>query len=46
LLKISWTFANASTGRPSFSSIPGKSIDIREVAASISEKRTFNQIKN
>lgn len=45
LLKISWTLANASIGRPSFSSMPGKSIETREVAASISEKRTFIHTK-
>jgi hypothetical protein len=41
LLKISWTLANASTGSPSFSSIPVQSIEIREAAAFISEKRTL-----
>jgi len=43
LLKISLTFANASTGRPSLSSTRGGSIEITEDEASISEKRTFNQ---
>jgi len=46
LLKISLTFANASTGRPSFSSTRGRSIEITEDEASISEKRTFNQKYN
>jgi hypothetical protein len=46
LLKISCTLANASIGRPSFSSKPGKSIAAIEVAESISEKRTFIQTQN
>lgn len=43
LLKISWTLANASIGRPSFSSIFGNSTEISDAEASISEKRTFIQ---
>ena len=43
LLKISWTLANASTGSPSFSSKPAKSIETGGPAASISEKRTLKR---
>jgi hypothetical protein len=42
-LKISLTLANASTGRPSFSSKPVKSSATTDAAASISEKRIFIQ---
>ena len=46
LLKISWTLGNTSTGMPSFSSKPGKSIAPIGVLESISEKRTCIQTKN
>jgi hypothetical protein len=42
-LNISLTLANASTGRPSFSSKPDKFSATMDAAASISEKRIFTQ---